>query len=378
MGFILHSFEYPPVGGGISRLCEEIARGWTELYPEKITILTAASNKEFQKPANPYINNIKVTERRPFREFSALKQLYSNRGKNLFCICGIWYPEGLLATLTGIHPRIILVHGLELMPHKSAWKRQLWKNLRNKILTNADLVLANSFYTRDLAQKCAPACKAVALPLAVDHLRFSPGDAESAKKRFNVSEKTVISTVSRLFSYKGHETVFKAMASMPDQLKDKLTYLIAGSGPDINLLRTKATQYGVNANIQWLGYVDEKRLPDVYRASDLFILCSEEDISRQEVEGFGLVLLEAQACGIPVIGTQTGGIPDAIKHGEGGWLINAGDSDKLAGILIRLLEYPEEFKLAGQKARSRIEHEFTWKHYIKKFRSILEEERIIS
>jgi phosphatidylinositol alpha-1,6-mannosyltransferase len=116
--------------------------------------------------------------------------------------------------------------------------------------------------------------------------------------------------------------------------------------------------------VRFLGFVPEEDLPELYRASDLFVLCTREAAEQQEVEGFGLVFLEAQACGTPVVGTRTGGIPDAIREGEGGWLIEQDDAVRLAQILKRLAADPEQFRTAGLRARQHIERECAWSHYL--------------
>ena len=78
-------------------------------------------------------------------------------------------------------------------------------------------------------------------------------------------------------------------------------------------------------------------------------------------------IAEAQACGTPVVGTRTGGIPDAVREGEGGWLIEQDDAEGLAGILSRLADSPDEFRSAGRAARARVEREFTWERYMTRF-----------
>jgi phosphatidylinositol alpha-1,6-mannosyltransferase len=119
--------------------------------------------------------------------------------------------------------------------------------------------------------------------------------------------------------------------------------------------------------VRWLGYVPEVDLPDLYRSADLFLLCTREDRGQAEVEGFGLAFLEAQACGIPVVGTRTGGISDAVAEGQGGWLIDQDNTGALAAILADLVETPAEFERMGRIARERVEQECTWDHYIDRF-----------
>ena len=106
----------------------------------------------------------------------------------------------------------------------------------------------------------------------------------------------------------------------------------------------------------------EADLPDLYRASDLFVLCTREDMTDRAVEGFGLVLLEAQSCAVPVLSTRTGGIPDAVDEANGGWLIDDGDVSATTQVLRDLLGRPEAYRRAGQRARVRVERAFTWDH----------------
>jgi len=208
----------------------------------------------------------------------------------------------------------------------------------------------------------------------VAHERFTPKGRENARERLGVVGKLVLSSASRLQAYKGHETVFRALAELPETLKHRFVYLIAGKGPHGKALRSEADRLGVASCVSWLGFVPEEDLPDLYRASDLFVLCTR--VTAQEVEGFGLVFLEAQACGTPVVGTRTGGILDAIQEGAGGWLIDQDNAAALAGIFSQLADDPAPFRAAGIAARARVERECTWKRYVERLRAALAEQGI--
>ena len=218
--------------------------------------------------------------------------------------------------------------------------------------------------------------RTLAIPLGVDHRRFSPEGRERARRKFDVRSKVVLSTVARLHAYKGHDTVFEALATLPTAVRDRFVYLIAGQGSHEEALRATALKRGINSQVRWLGFVAEEDLPDVYRASDLFVLCTHEASQRQEVEGFGLVFLEAQACGTPVVGTRCGGIPEAVQEGEGAWLIEEGGVHALVSILSLLAERPDVFRAAGLAGRERVERECTWTHYIDRFTTALQAEGI--
>ena len=369
---VLHSFDYPPNDGGIARLCSEIANSLRAAGAE-IRVLTQEGRDG--NAARSHTFEVRLGSRRPWREWQAYRWLRRN-GPGSTVICGIWYPEGFLAARAGMRPLVILAHGSELMPSAARWRRSLWKAMLDRTCHSADLVVANSEYTRRLVLANAPRAKVVAIPLAVDHLRFSPGSKKQARRRLDIPEKVVISSVSRLHAYKGHETVLRALATLPVDARRHLLYLVAGTGPHESVLRTQADQLGLHSNVRWLGFVPEADLPEVYRASDLFVLCTREAPAQQQVEGFGLVFLEAQACGTPVVGTRTGGIPDAIRHGDGGWLIGEDDVEQLRQILINAIEEPTAFSAAGAAGRLRVERECTWSHYQKRFTAALNSEGI--
>ena len=364
---LLFSFDYPPNEGGISRLCGEIVKGLARRGPG-VTVLTRLMAHGAGDPATPQVPELRVRGGRPRRELEALRVL-RRTAAGTAVICGLWYPEALLAALVGVRPVVILAHGAELLSPR--WRRPLWPGLMRGVLEWATLVVANGEYTRRLAASAAPNCRCVAVHLAVDHDRFTPGDREAARRRFGGCGRLVLSTVSRLQAYKGHDVVLEALASLEPAVRERFLYLVAGQGPAEPVLRARARQLGVEPLVRWLGYVPEEALPDLYRASDLFVLCTREAPERREVEGFGLVFVEAQACGTPVVGTRTGGIPDAVREGEGGWLIAQDDAQALASLFRELARNPMALEAAGAAARRRVERECTWDHYLDRLTAAL-------
>jgi phosphatidylinositol alpha-1,6-mannosyltransferase len=248
--------------------------------------------------------------------------------------------------------------------------------LQSLVCESAQLVIANSEYTRRLTLRAAPHARVVAVPLGVDHVRFTPGDRTSARAKFGIAQQIVIATVSRLSAYKGHDMILRALAALPPATRHRFQYIIAGKGQNQEPLRAQVGALGLTEGVRFLGYVPERDLADLYRACDLFVMCTHEFADRPEVEGFGMAFLEAQACGIPAVGTRTGGIPDAIREGEGGWLIEQNDVAALCEILMRLAATPEEFRNAGYAARRRVERECTWEHYTNRFLDVLTGEGI--
>lgn len=363
----LLAFEFPPCFGGVARLCGELARG---LLVNGVRI-DLISDMRYGPYDNDGLNSVEsVGPTRIRREWEAFVRL-RRRSRSGLVVCGLWYPDGLLAWLAGNRPLVILAHGSELMPARAAWRRGMWQLLQRRICESANLVVANSEYTRLLVLRSSPKAKVVAIPLGVDHERFTSEGRENARGRLGVAGKLVLSSVSRLHAYKGHETVLRALAQLPEMVRRRFVYLVAGKGPYELALRSEADRLGLGSTMRWLGFVPEEDLPELYRASDLFVLCTRETTDQQEVEGFGMVFLEAQACGTPVVGTRTGGIPDAVREGEGGWLIDQDDATALAQVLAQLAEDPAPFRAAGVAARKRVERECTWDHYMERFLSAL-------
>lgn len=364
---LLFAFEYPPVSGGVARLCAEIGSGLarTHMSAQVLTQDCAAAMH------CDGLQEVRVSSNRPLREWRAFQWLRKQPG-NTPTICGIWYPEGLIAHLAGIRPRIVLAHGAELLPTVDRWRRPLWNALQRLVLESADLVIANSEYTHRLVSRLAPKARVESIPLAVDPDRFAPVDREAAKERYGVAGKHVLATVARMHRYKGHDVVLQAIASLAPAEREQLIYLIAGKGPCEPGLRKLASDLRVESNVRWLGFVAEEELPQVYSASDLFVLCTRDAPEERSVEGFGLVFLEAQSCATPVVGTRTGGIPAAIEDGVGGWLIEQDDAEALADIIRILVHSPELFRAAGKQARQRVLREGTWNHYMQRFSALLQ------
>jgi phosphatidylinositol alpha-1,6-mannosyltransferase len=364
---LLFAFEYPPVSGGIARLCAEIGSGLAQTH-NSARVLT----QECAAATRPDgLQEVRVSSKRPLREWRAFQWLRKQQRKTPI-ICGLWYPEGLIAYLARIRPLIVLAHGAELLPTVDRWRRPLWNALQRLVLENADLVIANSAYTQSLVSRMAPKTQVETIPLAVDPDRFAPADREFAKKKYGVTGKHVLCTVSRIYRYKAHDTVLRAIANLAPSEREQLVYLVVGKGPYERELRKQAAELGIESHVRWLGFISEEELPQVYLASDLFVLCTRDAPGERAVEGFGLVFLEAQSCGTPVVGTRTGGIPAAIRDGEGGWLINQDDSRKLTNIIRQLVHSPELFRQVGVQARKRVLREATWKQYMRQFSALVQ------
>ena len=271
-----------------------------------------------------------------------------------------------MAWLAGRSDRLfVLAHGNEVMPYPSSIRYGFRRWLRRRVLASARLVICNSRYTERLVKAACPAARTVTIPLGVDSERFKPTlDARAARDTFGIpKDRRVVLSVSRINAYKGHDMILRALAAVPDAARAKLHYVVAGKGEHLASLRQLACRLGVERHVQWLGYVGEDALPNLYASADLFALCTREDPLERGVEGFGLAFLEAQATGIPVLGTRAGGIPDAVEEGQGGWLIAQEDVQAICDLLHRLAEGDPEFVEQARRGRERA-LKCSWRAYV--------------
>jgi phosphatidyl-myo-inositol dimannoside synthase len=276
----------------------------------------------------------------------ALKALASISRKPDLVYCNHLYMAPLarlIARLTNAR-LVIQLHGIEV-----------WGRVRPQLryaLEAADMLVCVSRDTRRraLGQACIAPERAVVVNNTVND-RFKPGDREAARGKFGIDDEFVLLTVGRLSSqeqYKGHDKVLVALSGLTPPSGRTIRYVVAGDGNDRARLERIARERGVAAQVTFLGHVQNDDLPDLYRAADLFVLPSEG-------EGFGIVFLEAMACGTPAIGLAVGGASDALGDGELGWCVAQED---FANVLENAIASPPVGSDAlASKVRSRFGRE---------------------
>jgi len=269
-------------------------------------------------------------------------------------LCTNWFPCGLAAwllrKLTGASfPYYIAVHGAELNSRGRAAGRL--KNLLCRlVMRDASGIFPVSRYTADkLARKAGPGLPMRVLSNGVNPSRFFP-------ILCNQRRSPVILSVCRLSEHKGIDTALKAFAILHER-GIEFEYRIAGHGPDRKRLEKIASELGLSAKVRFLGEVAD--LNSLYNGCDLFLLLSRE--VGGAVEGFGLVFLEAAACGKASVGTRSGGIPDAVLDGETGLLVAENDARAAADAIQKLLtDKALRERLAG-RAQLRAREELSWR-----------------
>jgi phosphatidylinositol alpha-1,6-mannosyltransferase len=230
-----------------------------------------------------------------------------------------------------------------------------------RVYRAASAVIANSANTQSLIVGLGlPAERVPVVHPGVDPTRFRPGvDGRSIRQALLRGGDTVLLSVGRLQLRKGHDLVIEAVAALRDRLPG-LRYAIAGDGEERGRLETLASARGVADAVTFMGPVPADDLPACYAACDIFVMPNRQEGA--DIEGFGIVFLEAAAAERPAIGGRSGGAPEAIEAGLTGLLVGGTDPQELAAVIERLAGDPGLRAALGRAGRERVVNGFTWDH----------------
>jgi phosphatidyl-myo-inositol dimannoside synthase len=265
---------------------------------------------------------------------------------------GVWLKQWLHL------PFLVYAHGNDILRVlQGIWPRQ------RTDLQAADRIVANSRFTAGLVEQAGVDPRRInVIHPGCDAEHFRPRALDPAFRERLLGPRAgspLILTVGNLVERKGHDMVIEALPQVIRRIPDA-TYLVVGDGPYRDALARLAQTVGVREHVVFAGRCAAADLPAIYALSDVFVMPSRVRPADCDVEGFGLVFLEANACGKPVIGGRTGGIPEAIVDGETGFLV---DPESPADIAERLLTILNDRDLAtemGQRGRKRVTAHFSW------------------
>ncbi len=255
-------------------------------------------------------------------------------------------------------PYVILVHGFDLVEYLR--QSQLDNFASALILKNAALIFANSEYTKSviLERIGDTEGKVTVINPGVDPDMFRLGlDTSAIKRQYRIGDDRVILTVSRLVPKKNHEHVLRALPEVLQKIPN-LKYMIVGEGSEKTRMENMTQQLGIQEQVIFTGFIEHTALPSYYCLCDVFIMPS--CVADENFESFGIAFAEASACGKPVIGSKTGGIPDAVIDGVTGLLVEPDDTKEIAQALIRLLTDEQFAMTLGKNGRARVETKLTW------------------
>jgi phosphatidylinositol alpha-1,6-mannosyltransferase len=371
---LLVTNDFPPKVGGIQSYLWEL---WRRLPPGEATVLTTSWPGVAEwDAAQPF--RIERTRQRVLlprgRLVERVRRLATDVGASLVVLDPA-LPLGLIGPRLDLEYAVVL-HGAEVaVPGRLPGTRQL---LRRVLRPAAGVIAAGGYPAAEAARALGGAdrLRSVAVvPPGVDTDRFRvllPGERAKARAALGLpTEGRLVVSVSRLVPRKGMDTLIAATARLAPRRPD-LIVAIAGAGRDEARLRRRIAS--TRAPVRLLGRVADDQLPALYGCADVFAMLCRDRWGGMEQEGFGIVFLEAAACGVPQVAGRSGGAAEAVEEGITGTIVNRpADVDDVAAALGRLLDDEDLRQRQGAASRRRAEVEFSYDVLASRLSSALSE-----
>jgi phosphatidylinositol alpha-1,6-mannosyltransferase len=364
--------DFPPRQGGIQSFIHELA---LRLPADRLTVYAPKwdGDAEFdarqpfevvRHPTSLMIHSPGVTRR----------AIEIARARNAEAVIfGAAAPLGLITPAlrrnTGITRAIAITHG-----HETGWAAlPVARQLLRRIGAHVDVVTYLGEYFRARLSGVIPPEKLTRLSPAVDPATFRPDPVAGAaiRARHGLTGRPVVVCVSRLVPRKGQDLLIRAWPQVRGVVPDA-ALLLVGGGSYHAALRRLADRTGVADQVILTGPVPFAELPAHYAAGDVFAMPCRTRRGGLDVEGLGIVYLEASATGLPAISGDSGGAPDAILEGETGYVVPGRDAGRLAERIVGLLGDPDGARAMGEKGRAWVEREWTWDRAADRLRALID------
>jgi phosphatidylinositol alpha-1,6-mannosyltransferase len=288
----------------------------------------------------------------------------------------VWFgaaaPLGLLAAglrrRAGIRRAVALTHG-----HEAGWAALPGpRGLLRRIGRGVDVTTYLGEYTRvRLARVLGGVTELRRLAPGVDVDTYHPAvDGEQVRLRLGLADRPVVVCVSRLVPRKGQDMLIRAMPEIRRRVPDA-ALLIVGGGPYRATLTKLARQTGVERDVVFTGSVPAAELPAHYAAGHVYAMPCRTRNRGLDVEGLGIVYLEASATGLPVVAGDSGGAPDAVREGETGYVVEGRDVARLADRVATLLADRDLARQLGAAGRAWVEREWRWETQAERMAALL-------
>lgn len=353
---LLITLEWPPMHGGIS----EYLSGLFHMLPdEKVAVL--------------HDKNV-LNGKGRFRWLGTIQKAWTMAAETEAELIAVSHllPMGYVALILKWFrktPYVVFVHGLDLkMLRRNPWKRFFGRI----ILRNAERIFANSYHTQSLAKEYVGTVDHITViypcPSGPAMHHSNPEKVRALKKQYSLEQTSVIITVCRLVERKGIDTVIANLEAIGKFCGDA-KYLIVGDGPDRERLKRLAREYKVENRIIFVGAVDADDITNYFELGDVFVMLARE--TENDVEGFGIVYLEAGYHHLPVVAGRSGGVPEAVLDGKTGVLVDPGGGDEVVSAVCSLIKDKGLASRLGEASHKRVREEFTWEHQAQRFMDVL-------
>ena len=281
-------------------------------------------------------------------------------------------PLGLLSASmkrVGITRTVALTHG-----HEVWWAKVFPFNLLlRRIGSTVDVLTYLGDFTcaaisQGISAKAQSSMVKVAPGIDVDH--FIPTDASALRESLGITKKKVIVSVGRLVHRKGQDCLIKSMPQILSRVPDAHLLLI-GQGPYREHLQELVRKHRLESSVTFIGRIEYKDLPMYLCAGEIFAMPSRSRLMGLEVEGLGIVYLEASSCGLPVLAGSSGGAPDAVVQNITGLVVDGTNHEQIATAAIELLNNSSASQLMGAAGRQWIVENWRWEIWSKEFEDLL-------
>ncbi|MFH1142211.1 MAG: glycosyltransferase family 4 protein [Candidatus Uhrbacteria bacterium] len=357
---LLLTLDFPPRRGGVARYLYGLAQYWKDQVFVVATPESGCQEFDSDSPFKIHRHQLLFAKFWPrwlpsiFYAFKYAKQYDTLWVSHIL-------PLGTVAYFISLVLRkdyFIFLHSMDFaLATRNGWKR--W--LTQQILNRATLVVTNSVALESRVKEFSknPIKTLVVYPFVnLDMIRANvqPRLATNIVGESEDKEKVILLTVGRLVGRKGHHQVLKALAGLARSGSNQIQYNIVGSGLEYSALIKHVQKLGIVPLVRFFQNVSDQDLPQMYAQADIFIMPTET--KGPDMEGFGIVYLEAGLSGLPVIGSKLPGVDEAVIHGKTGILVEAGNTDRLAVAIKYLVDNPEARKMFGQAGRQRVIDQF--------------------
>jgi phosphatidylinositol alpha-1,6-mannosyltransferase len=278
----------------------------------------------------------------------------------------VWF--GAAAPLALLAPRarsagarrvIASTHG-----HEVGWSMlPVARHALRRIGDGSDVVTYVSRYTRGrFASAFGPHAALEYVPPGVDTDRFAPDPAARTemRSRYGLGDRPVVVCLSRLVPRKGQDMLIRALPAIRDRA-DGAMLVIVGNGPYLDTLRRLARETGVSEHVVFTGGVPGALLPAHHAMADVFAMPCRTRGAGLDVEGLGIVFLEASSTGVPVVAGDSGGAPETVRHGETGLIVDGTDIDQIATATSEILADPDRAARMGAAGRRWAVDNWQWR-----------------
>jgi phosphatidylinositol alpha-1,6-mannosyltransferase len=362
--------DFPPRPGGIQSFVHGLV---SRLPPDGVVVLTSRWRgcEEFDadQPYEVVRADTSVLLPTPAVRRQAVS-LLRERGCD-----AVWFgaaaPLGLLAPAlraAGARRLVATTHG-----HEVGWSMvPAARRLLRRIASSVDVLTYLGEFTRThLAREVGPYADRMArLTPGVDAAVFRPGGGAGVRASLGLAGRPVVVCVSRLMPRKGQDVLLRALPTIRATVPDA-ALLLVGGGPSRGDLERYVDRNGLRDHVVLTGSVPAAELPSYYGAGDVFAMPCRSRLGGLDVEGLGMVYLEAAACGLPVVAGRSGGAPDAVRDGDTGVVVDGSSTDDVAEAVSGLLSDPARAAAVGARGREWVEREWSWDRSVASLRDWL-------